>query len=117
MEQVFGVNFEPEGLPFDRALRPTVGGPASGTLFDWMHCLVSNGVATWEVHGFVKALRLVGVGCAQLDDDTSLYTLPKRLSKLPRDFFQQRWSEDSFRAFASEMLTLLPLPLKRQRIR
>ena len=40
-----------------------------------------------------------------------MHTLPKRLGKLPESFLQQRCSEDTLKAFACEVLALLPVLL------
>ena len=111
LEQAFGVNLELQGLPFDRALRRVLPGPASSALFDWMHTLVANGVATWEICGLVQELRCAGISVIQVDAWISLHTLPKRLGKLPESFLQQRCSEDTLKAFACEVLALLPVLL------
>ena len=111
LEQAFDLNLEPQGLPFDRALRAVLPGLANGALFDWMHALVANGVATWELCGLVQEMRNTGFAVAQVDAWISLHTLPTRLGKLPASFLQQRCSEETLKAFASEVLVLLPVLL------
>ena len=70
LQQAFGLNFEPEGLPDDVALRAAFAGPVSGSLWDWMHILASGGVATWESGALHSSLDvpehfLQSVGCVR----------------------------------------------------
>ena len=48
MEMLYGVNYDPQGLLFDPALRAVVK-PIDHYIRDWQHTLVSNGVACNEI--------------------------------------------------------------------
>ena len=109
-----GVNFSRDGLLFDADLRERgVAKPISGTVWDWMHVLVSNGVGNLESEKFIAALIEEGVPCKQLDEFVSQFKGVQGFSggHLPGDFFQTRFKKDShgLKAFASEMLSVLPL--------
>ena len=52
-QQTFGLNYEVEGLLFDRSLRETVK-PISHWLRDWMHVMCVAGCANIEVEQIVN---------------------------------------------------------------
>jgi len=112
LSQSLGVNHSPTSLLFDQRLRE-VFGPVSGALWDWMHCLVSGGLANLELQLLLCAMRNEGITCSRLDEFLGSFRGLKSFpsGKLPADFVQSRFKHDSdmFKAFASELLDLLPL--------
>lgn len=111
LQQALGLNFNADGLLFDPQIRGIVS-PATGTFWDWMHVLLSNGVAGLEVHQLLCAVRLEGIGLEDVDALVSNFIVPKGRTGLTGNFFQSRMrdsADGSIRAFASEFFLILPL--------
>lgn len=112
LQQATGLAYSPAGLLWQLDLRSVVQ-PISGLLWDWMHILVCSGVATDEAGYFLQAVCSEGVSLAQIDEFVGSWTPPKAQGKLAANFCSAR-SRDmanggSFRAFAGELLTLVPV--------
>ena len=91
-----GVKLSRGGLFFDVALRERgVTKPISGTVWDWMHVLVSNGVGNLESEKFIAALIEDGVPCKQLDEFVSQFKGVQGFSggHLPGNFLQTRYKK------------------------
>ena len=110
MEKACGINFDTNGLLFAQDLRSIVR-PPTCTVFDHMHCLCSQGIATSELGFLVSQMHNAGISVEQVDSFLSLFTLPKKFGSWPRIFLQQRANAatGNLRIFASEVLTLLVL--------
>ena len=115
LQQLYGLNYAPNGLLYDKYLQPYVR-PADTTYFDWMHCLVaSGGVAQYHINVFCLELTRQGIRLEQLDDFKSLIIWPSaRKRELTPTFFASRIvKQDSahLRGFGSEVLQALPVLL------
>lgn len=106
LQQALGMNFEPHGLLYSGALR-TILRPATGTYWDWMHCLMSGGVVPVEVYALLCSMRGEGLSLTELDSFASEFVVPKGRNKLARNYFQQRVRDSAddgvLKSFASEL--------------
>ena len=76
LEQIFGLNYDPNGLLYDPYLRNKVR-PTDHTIRDWMHTLVSHGMAGTEMAMLFAALGKVGLKLDQIAAYASKFVLPK----------------------------------------
>ena len=105
------MNYVPEGILYDDSLRGTIK-PIDHCLRDPMHTLVSGGVAGTEVAALVHVLAEHGITHEHLRNYIRVWTLPKCLGKVDSSCLEPgRVLEDQIRAFASDILDLLPLLL------
>lgn len=112
-ELATGIHWNQTGIMFDPACRAIVR-PCTGWLRDWMHMLCVAGVANTEVMQVCKALRVNGVMWSMLTDFFSVWHLPKSIGTVHPEWFTgkrlgHREEKDSFRGFASELLTIVPI--------
>lgn len=113
-QQTFGLNYEVEGLLFDRSLRETVK-PISHWLRDWMHVMCVAGCANIEVEQIVNLLRSSGVDLHHVTKYFDEFVLPKSHGKVNPDWFTYKRvgktvdTRDGWKGFASEVLTLVPI--------
>ena len=109
--QVFGLTFKANGILWHPTLRQKVC-PIQQTVYDWMHILVaSGGVLQYECNEYVKVLKGQGVQPEQLDAFAVHVCFPKKITKLPKKFFQERvnWEDNSIlKSFAGEILVVVP---------
>jgi hypothetical protein len=111
MTKLFGVNHNPLGMLSDKELRRTHL-PLDHYIRDWMHILVSGGVANGEVHGVVKAMKVVNIPLQLLSDYALEFVLPKAYGKVDPTWLAPTRFDDKgreFHSFASYLLTLLPI--------
>ena len=115
-ERAAGLSVVHNSVLSDRNLRAHFR-PIDSVCFDWMHCMVQNGVANVELHLLLKACREVGM--------TNVWSLLQKFvsadwkscsysrSKIKgcKDIFspsRERASKDSFKAGASEFISVYP---------
>ena len=108
-----GITYNPNGILLDRTLR-TTHLPVDSYLRDWMHILVSGGVANSHIFGLFKALNHeVGLPRHVVNDYATEYTLPSKygLRVSPTWLAERRFDNDnkSIHSFASYLLTLIPI--------
>ena len=117
-QMVYGLSYCPQGLLWDRSLRPYVH-PTSCTSYDSMHCLVGNGLAQNETGYLLAALKGIGVSWQHLrlfteSDWNFNFALGSR-AVLRESFSEARekaWaSSGSYKSSASEMLVAQPVLL------
>jgi hypothetical protein len=110
LEKATGINFDPDGILFCLEIRHVLR-PATGTMFDHMHCLTSQGIASAELGLFVAEIHGHGVSLEQVDSFNSMFVLPKKFGTWRADFLQARAdpATGKLRIFASEALTLMVL--------
>jgi hypothetical protein len=116
LQVMYGMTDSPSGLMWDLQLRPHVR-PVDVITFDSMHCLVSNGIAQFEVSLILDALKVLGVAWEQLRtfaaSDWKFSTALGRSQVLVGCFARPREKaykkEGSFKAGASEMLLVCPV--------
>ena len=109
MQTLLGINYSPNGLLFCAALTAVLS-PANNYIRDWMHTLVSNGVA--GTHLALICQALVGVGCAMgvLQAYAKKFTLPRSRGKVTDLFFKDELMlSDHVRHFANDVLAMFPL--------
>ena len=115
LELAYGLNYEPHGLIFDRAIRPLYN-PIDHNMPDAMHVLAaSGGAAPREVAAFLDcAVRTEGLALSSLDEWVQAHVKSEANSgKLGRSFFQDRVTIGSgkelanTRFFAAECLNVV----------
>ena len=109
--KAMGLNDSAESLLFDTSLRGVIR-PVSGTCWDWMHVLVSNGLADVEVSFFCWAMWVEGFQKSQVDDFVEEFRGMKcKLSKkfLATRMKGDRMDDEDFSGFAGELMVLVPL--------
>lgn len=107
----YGLTYNPLGLLWDMDLRHTHL-PLDHYIRDWMHILVSGGVANAEVHGLVKAMKDEGLPLKLLGDFSVEIVLPSKYGKVSPTWLAPGRFDDKGRelhSFASYLLTLLPI--------
>ena len=65
--KAYGVNYNPQGILFNRALRPYFS-PMAGVRFDSMHIWFSNGIANIEGYNLLRALETRGVEWGMVEE-------------------------------------------------
>ena len=109
LERTFGVNCDLDSLLFDADLRSIVR-PRDHYCRDWMHTLMSHGVAGTESAMLMAALREAGFDHGMLTVFASSFKLPKSRGKVDVSWFAaRRFGDDHLRSFASEQLNMLPI--------
>jgi hypothetical protein len=109
LEQTLGLSYNAEGLMWDQHLR-TIIRPVDNCIRDWMHTLVSGGVAGTEMSLLLQALHMVGVSYDQVQQYAIEFVLPKSRGKLdPSCWTAGRISDDQLRSSASEQLNMVPI--------
>jgi hypothetical protein len=107
-QQIFGLKFDPEALPWDTHLRMVAELP-NCIYWDWQHNGVgSGGIGQYELNQFLRAIKRAGISLADVDAFSRSLTFPRGEPKLRGDFFQTRVRDkpgSHIRAFASEVLT------------
>lgn len=111
LEQVLGVNHDPNSIVYDKHLRKIVR-PVSHYLRDWMHTIVGHGVAGTEMAMLLQALAADGINHGMVTEYVTAYTLPKTRGTVQADWFApHRVADDHMRTFASEQLVMVSLLL------
>ena len=109
LEQAFGLSYHPEGLLWDLHLR-TIIRPVDNCIRDWMHTLVSGGVAGTEMSLLLQSLREHGVKYDQIQQYAANFKFCHSRGKLDMSCFGEgRISDDQLRSFASEQLSMIPI--------
>ena len=99
--QALGVNFCKDGLLFDNVCRRFVR-PIDGCFWDWMHVLVSSGVADAELGLFAEAMTGEGIKMEQLEEFLREFRGSKGMKSFPKQFLTKRLRGDGspFKGFA-----------------
>ena len=107
--QVLGLNFSPEGLLFQPDLRPLVK-PVTGTFWDWMHVLVSGGLADVELGLFTQRIVAEGIPLSKIEAFVLQFQGFKG-GPFGKNFLTRRLTGDgsAYHGFAGELLSLLPI--------
>jgi len=113
MQQTFGLNYEPEGILFDRTLRGVVK-PASGWYHDWMHVTSVSGCANVELEQVLHTLSRCGIRFETISMYFAEFVLPKSHGKVNPDWFTTKrigrgQDKDGWKGFAAEILTVVPI--------
>ena len=111
LEQVFGLTYDEHGLLFDDGLRSIVK-PVDNCIRDWMHTMVSGGIAGTEMALLMLQLHVNGISLDTVQTFVKQYTLPRRIGKVNVDWFSvNRIAEkgDQLKSFASEQLSMIPV--------
>lgn len=113
LQQHYGLNYNPHGLLQDKCLRARgIYKPIDHTLRDWMHTLVSGGVANVHMGLLLHVLVASGITLESIGDHVMKYTLPKKHGKVQRTWItENRLKDDNLSSFASTMLSLVPILL------
>jgi hypothetical protein len=109
-EKLYGLLYNPLGIIYDLSLRQ-VHKPVDSYIRDWMHILVSGGVANSQMLGLKDALQKeAGIPMSVVRDYSVQWTLPKQYGNVsPTWLDDARFEGDSFTSFASYLLTLIPI--------
>ena len=109
MEIIFGMHYDEDNLLYDPYMR-TIVSPTKHVYRDWMHSLVSNGVAGHEMTFLFLALNEIGIKNSMLQEFAMRFTLPKAHGTVgPGWFLPDRIGPDQLKSFASEQLNMIPL--------
>ena len=104
-----GLKYEPHGLLWNLALRD-VHRPIDHYLRDWMHILVSGGVANRQAVCLANALKAHHIPTSIIQTYSLEVTLPSKYGKVSPDWTAPaRFEGNAFSSFASPMLTLVPI--------
>jgi len=107
LEMAYGLNYEPTGLLFNKALRRFVK-PFSILVYDWMHCLwTSSGVGQYQCNAFIRCALSLGKTLKEFDEFAQTVVQPGGVGKIKRTFFRDRYSnsEDGcLKGFAGECM-------------
>jgi hypothetical protein len=104
-----GFSTAPHGLLAVHALR-RIGRPVKHMLRDWMHMLVSHGIAGTEMAMAMAACRNNDLSYNKMQDDAVRYIMPRAMAKISRSWFSQGMvGKDSLKTFAGEQLSMLPI--------
>ena len=109
LSQVLGINFSNEGLLFQSDLRPLIK-PVTGVFWDWMHVLVSGGLADVELGLFTGCIVAEGIQVSQMERFVLQFRGFKGGS-FGKNFLTKRLTGDgsAYHGFAGELLSLLPI--------
>lgn len=114
-EQIYGLNFNPDGVLWDLELRSLVG-PGEGNRFDPTHCLWSNGIVPKEfglLFSAIQSRTTFGDIRAFMQADWRMPNCNARRHKLRSCLSDARArhfrSTKEFRPSASESMDLLPI--------
>jgi len=111
LERILGLSYNEAGLMYDDRLR-TILKPIDHCIRDWMHTLVSGGVAGTEMSLLLQAMKSHGVGYDKVQSFAKGFTLPTSRGKVNLAWFSDaRIGDDQLRSFASEQLNMLPILL------
>lgn len=110
LQQVMGLNYDEDNLLFDDSLRSIVK-PVDHCLRDWMHVMVSGGVAGTELSLILQELQVHGISLAQVADFASHFQLQRSRGKVQASWWSEaRVADDHMRnASASENLPMIAL--------
>lgn len=116
LQRSVGFNYNEFGILSDVSLLPLVR-PATTLRFDPMHCVLSNGVASVEVHLFLQRCNAeLGLRFHHFETFCKAsWTFPRNFREKGAAIHQvfnasrERASTETFKASASELLTVLPL--------
>ena len=109
LEKQHGLKYNAQGLLFNMPLRD-VHHPIDHYIRDWMHTLVSGGVANVETGHLVNALKSIGIPATLLQEYSLEYVLSKKYGTVSASWLDpKRFGDDSLSSFASVMLTLVPI--------
>ena len=109
MEQMLGLNYDEANVVYDDYLR-TIVDPIAHTIRDWMHTMVSQGVAGTHIALFLHVLSCNGITLDKIASYAARFHLPKGRGKVDLTWFAaHRVSDDHLRSFASEVLNMCPI--------
>lgn len=109
LQQTVGMNYEPDGILYDKHIR-TFLRPVEHYLRDWMHTIVSKGTAGTEIALLIHACIEHGVTNEAIVQYMSAFTMPRVKGTFsPNLFAKDRLGDDHMKAFASEVLLMIPL--------
>ena len=111
IETKTGVNFNPFGILFDLYLMSSVITMPSAYIRDWMHTLVSNGVAGTHLAAICAALAAIGISIDIVQAYCKQFHLPKHRGSKPSDlYFKDNLVDgDNVRHFAGDVLGMVTI--------
>lgn len=106
-----GINFGPTGLLFCSYLMSFILNPCRNYVRDWMHTLVSNGVAGTHLACVCQALDANGIPLTIISAYSHKFVLPRCRGGKPSDLFfkPELMSTDHVRHFASDVLGMVTI--------
>jgi hypothetical protein len=104
-----GVNFNPSGILFSAYLMASIVSMPAAYIRDWMHTLVSNGVAGSHLSAICSALESIGIGIEIVQAYCMKFKLPMHRGSKPSNlYFQDHLVDtDNVRHFAGDVLGML----------
>ena len=112
-QQIYGINYLPEGLLFDDSLRGVLQ-PVKHWLRDWMHVMTVSGCANVELEQMLHRLKRANVQYEHIKDYCCRFILPQANGKVNPDWFTEKRigkaeDRDGWKGFSSEILAVIPL--------
>ena len=110
-EQAHGLKYNESGLLFREDMR-AIHKPSQHYIRDWMHILVSGGIANVELGLLLGELKRHHVPTSTVKEYAEEYILPKKYGRMPAGWLDHaRVSEEYVSSFASQLLTIMPVIL------
>ena len=107
LQQHYGLHYAPAGMLFDPSLRDVVK-PVDHYLRDWMHTLMSQGVAGTELALLFAVVVLHGFPPHRIQTFASHWHQPKTQGKIPSTWFDPKFiAADHVKYFAGELLSIV----------
>ncbi len=106
-----GYNYLPTGMLFDIWLMANILSPGPNYLRDWMHTLVSNGVAGTHLALVCGALAAIGIKVHVVQQYAQQFHLPQSRGGKPSDLYfkDDLMMTDHVRHFASDVLGMVTI--------
>ena len=109
LQKAYGLKYNPRGLLYNVRLRD-VHRPTKHYIRDWMHIIVSGGVANTHMACLNTELRSHGLPTNVLQRFSMECVLPRQYGKVCESWTDaKRWSDFDFSSFASTILSLVPI--------
>ena len=109
MQTKSGINYNSDGLLFDAYLMRNILKPTQNYVRDWMHTLVSNGVAGSHLAQLCAALSTVGCTMEIVQRYASLWAMAHGRVSTDLYFKSELISTDHVKHFASDQLGMIPI--------
>ena len=108
---VIGLHWNPEALPFDEYLRAHVLKPMQNNYYDWMHCVLSDGLGGTNLVLIMKHLQVThNVTFAHFANFAAKINTPKAVDHINLAHFQKdyfKFQDNALKGFASDHLSMI----------
>ena len=109
LEKALGLHFDADSILYEAALRPYIG-PISGTMLDFGHTFIINGLVHFTMTAFLSRARGIGITYNLIFEWFQAWSWPRWERNPPKKVFNEAHAKHSeFRASASECLSMYPV--------